>query len=53
MLCFTLADKLATALVVENMRPPDPLAKPATCRARETLNAAIVPNLVKEKKRRK
>lgn len=48
MLCFTLADKLATALVVENiMRPPapDPLAKPAS----ETLNAAIFSQTQKNK----
>ena len=41
MLCFTLSDKLAAALVVENMRPPDTLAKPATCRASDTLRAMV------------
>ncbi len=48
MLCFTLADKLATALVVENiMRPPatDPLAKLAS----ETLNAAMISQTQKNK----
>lgn len=52
MLCFTLADKLAAALVVEIMRPPD-LPKPATCRASETLNAAIIPYPEKKTKKRR